>query len=256
LLLIRKSNNSNETMSQQSQTNKRESRPQPPALNIESPALTQPFKEFVSRGLVEVHVLFGPLGTQVRCVPGPQIRESGEDESSFLPYGVVRQRIEAKGLATPRKGRGQTSGKQNQPLPLKSLCEEDFNGSDDKLLARIRAVATALGPDVARSRIMTLQLNANGHDDFESWWQEAAASTRARLLVDKKHAAKIGDKMSKLSELSYPCPFRGSLSPPQAETPETQKGKEKAKGKAGGSPLPKANGTTKAGTSGTKSPTK
>jgi hypothetical protein len=225
----------------------RSARPPPPALNIESPALTQPFKDFVSRGLCTITVKFTPLGTQISCAPGPAIREDGESDDTILPFGVVRDRIEKRGLATVRKVRGQKPGSNNQPQPLKSLTEEDFNGSDEKLITRIRAVATALGPDVARSRVLTHRLNDLEFPDFETWWAAADAQTRALLLTDKKHREKIGQSVSKLTELRYNCPFRGSLSPP-TQSDETKKeektgpkGKQNAvagpstNGKAGGS---------------------
>jgi hypothetical protein len=194
-------------------------RPPPPALNLESPALVQPFKEYVSKGLVTVKVTFSPMGCTVECIPQGAIRREGEGETTVLPYGVIRERIEESGLASNSKKR--TGGRtQVQPQPLKSLCLEDFeDGNNERLKLRIRQVATALGPDVARSRIMTHKINSAGHDDFESWWSAADFSHRARLLVDERHAKKIGsENLKRLASLDYPCPFRGPLSNPQAET--------------------------------------
>lgn len=233
------------TDSQQKSNNQRSARPQPAALNIEVPALTQPYKDYVSRGLIEIKVSFGPMGTNVGITPLGPIREAGESSDTILPYGEARRRIEAKGLAMERKSRGEKKGNGKQPLPLKSLCEEDFNGSDQQLIARIKQVGTALGPDVVRSRIMTLKLNAEGHDDFESWWASADAEHRSRLLMDNKHMKKIGEAVSKLSQLTYPCPFRGSLSPPQAEKAEKKEGEKNTKGKANGTSSPAKAGPSK-----------
>jgi len=207
--------------SQQSQGNQRAGRAPPSALSVESPALTQPFKDYVSRGLVELRVTFNPMGTQIACNPLGAIRKAGEDETTSLPWGEIKKRIEDANLNRQKKSNAGKGG-QNQALPLKSLSLRDFEGSDENLLQRIRAVATAIGPDVARSRIMTHKLNASGHDSFEVWWTSAGKLDRAALLMDKKHAEETGEeKISKLVDLSYPCPFRGSLSPPQAKAPKT-----------------------------------
>jgi len=210
----------------------------PPALNVESPALTQPFKDYVSKGLVKLFVEFGPLGTQVGCNPAGLIREEGETDVTRLPWGIIKQRVDAKGLGHQKKKTG-GGGPKTQPLPLKSLTSEDFEGSDNQLLQRIRAVSTAIGPDVARSRIMTHKLNVRDHDSFNEFWSTASAPVRAMLLMDKKHADKVSqDGIAKLSSLEYPCPFRGSLLPPHAETTEGPKAPED-KGKANVQPARK-----------------
>lgn len=224
--------------------------PPPPALNIESPALTQPFKEFVSRGLVKISVTFSPMGTNVQCNPLGLLREVGEDANTWLPYGVIKQRVEEKNLGHKGKTRGAKSTSNKQPLPLKSLTEEDFAGSDEKLLQRIRAVATAIGYDVAKSRVMTHKLNAYGHDDFEDWWASSLAHERALLLMDNKHIERVNDGISKLKSLDIPCPFRGSLPPPKKEN----EGKEKGQEKVAGASAPPTN--SRSAINGTSSPPK
>lgn len=193
--------------SQPSKDSSNRGRALPPALNVEMPALTQPFKDYVSRGLVEIHISFSAMGNTVRCRALGPIRKDGDAE--FLPYGEIKRRVEESNLVKPK---GNTKKNSNrQPAPLKSLCEDDFKGSDEFLVQRIRAVATALGHDVARARIMTHRLNEDGHGTFEEWWSSSGPEQRALLLMDKKHHDKVGTNITKLNELSYPCPFRGAL---------------------------------------------
>jgi len=192
---------------------------------------------------VELRVTFNPMGTQVACNPLGAIRRGDEDESTSLPWGEIKRRIEDANLNRQKKTSG-GKGKQIQALPLKSLCKKDFEGADEQLQLRIRAVATAIGPDVARSRIMTHKLNAAGFDSFEAWWSAAGKLERAALLLDKKHADETGSELlTKLVQLTYPCPFRGSLSPPQAKAPA-------ATPQANGVPEGSANGKQRANSGG------
>lgn len=198
-------------MSQNENASNRLGRAPPAALNPDAPGLTQPFKDFVSRGLVSIKVEFGPMGTKIGGTPYGLIRKEGESDSTLLPLGEIKSRIEEAGVSNqrPRANGKKTTAKQ--PLPTRSLCKQDFESGEANLLHRIRAVGNSIGSDVARARILTAKANASGYESFDEWWIHANHDQRSLVLVDRKHAEEIGQSMSMLTELDIQCPFRGSL---------------------------------------------
>jgi hypothetical protein len=195
----------------------------PPALNPESGALVQPYKDFVARGLLrELTVKFTPTGYSVQCSLPDYLREGTETESTQFAVGEAKQRIINKGLWTPggnSKGtKKPAANANNNPVPKKTLVAEDFLLDDDKLRARALAVAKELGDTTARGRIGSLKMMIDGCDTFESWWTSAAPAEKTRLVAEKKHHDKFsGDEHKRLSSLLGTCPFRGPVPSPSEE---------------------------------------
>jgi len=224
------------------------SRAPPPALNPESCALVQPYKDFVSRGFIsKLAVEFTPLGVAVCAFLRSDLRKDGETSETRVSVGDAKQRIIDANLWTPRGKQGSGGNPKKDLLPKKSLCKEDFNGDNDSLFARATAVAGALGDTTARGRIGSLKMMIEGVDTFEDWWSGASASEKVRLLSDKKHHDLFSEgELTRVSALLTRSPFRGTVPSPSEEEEEPVS--------RSGSPVSKALVQKKQGTAFTKGP--
>lgn len=207
----------------------------PPALNPETPAVTQPFKDFIQKGFITTLVVeFTPMGTGVSCTVRNDLLNSGETKDTKIAIGDAKNRIIEKKLWTPgNKGQKSSAEKSTGDVaPKKTLRKEDLQLGDKDLLARAIAVAKALGDSTARGRIGSLNLMMEGVDTFEKWWPLAAASERTRLLMDKKHHDTLDDaEHLRVSALVGQCPFRGPV-PQLPEEEEEEKAAAPSSSKA------------------------
>jgi hypothetical protein len=209
---------------------KQKSRPLPPALNPESCALVQPYKDFLSKGFIsKLTVEFTPMGVHISCKLPPSLRKNGEGEDANYSVGDAKTRIIDQGLWVPNsKDTRDTKKVPEVQLPKKTLTKVDFEATDEKLSARANAVALALTDTVARGRVGSLRFMIEGVDTFEEWWSSASPSEKSRLLMDGKHHSTITDADHlKLSRLLVQCPFRGPVPSPSAEDEEEQPNKAK-----------------------------
>jgi len=207
------------------QTSAPTKRAPPPALNPENCALVQPWKDFVSKGMItNLSVGFTPMGVTIKCRVNPSLSREGDDPAG-IPIGDAKQRIIDAGLWSPR---AQKTGnvKKEELLPKKSLVKKDFEkGSIDKLSARVAAVAAALGDTTARGRIGSLKLMHEGVDTFDKWWSGANPAQKARLLSDNKHFKEFSDDDCKILARQIPgSPFRGSVPTPTPEEEDEETG--------------------------------
>jgi len=199
-----------------SSNNNRASARLPPALSPESPAIVQPFRDFIARGWIS------KLTFQV--TPGSSSISVDLGSSVKIPEGIKREGltpqqakfyIEEAELWKPKsKEKSNTSKKEVRKLPNGSLTKEDFEGKDSTLLNRIREVANNVGENTARGRIGSLKMYKEGCDTFEKWWKQASDDNVGRLLVSKKYFDKLnpGD-LTRLRKVCQESPFRGSELP-------------------------------------------
>jgi hypothetical protein len=196
----------------------------PPALNPETPALTQPWKDFISKGwLTALTVEFTPLGLQTGCIVQPSLRKAVDPESNVIALGEAKNRIVQAGLWTPR-GANTRSGTTNDNvmLPKKSLTKKDLEGDDNSLRSRAIEIGKALGDTTARGRIGSLKMFIEGEDTFAGWWSRASAAEKSRLFSDKKHHDEFTEPDHlRIAKVVGQCPFRGSV-PSQTEEKETE----------------------------------
>jgi hypothetical protein len=197
----------------------------PPALNPESLALVQPWKDFVSKGLItELIAKFTPMSTEVYCQVNPSLSKEG-DNPTGIPIGEAKGRIIEGGHWTPRGQSKPKDGSNKELLPLKSLVKKDFDGKNKQELAkRAKAVALALTDTTARGRIGSLKLMREGIDTFDKWWRGAPPEWKSRLLSDSKHYKELDEEDHiALAECLPESPFRGTVPTPSPEEEETKK---------------------------------
>jgi len=216
----------------------------PPALNPESCALVQPYKDFLMKGyFTSLNVEFTPLGNRVFCNLRDDLLKSGETLKSNIAIGDGKQRIIDNDLWTPGNRVQKAKGEETRILPKKSLCKEDFSKSDLNLSARAEAVAKALTDTVARGRIGSLKLMIEGCDTFEKWWKDAAPSEKSRLLADKKHHDSFTESDHiRLNKIMVKCPFRGPVPTP---SPEEEEAPRNLRPQTSSALVPKRNGNQK-----------
>lgn len=197
----------------------------PPALNPESCALVQPWKDFISKGYItQLTVEYKPMGVTVFCRVNASLQKEGEGPAD-IPVGDAKERIIAANLWTPRgKEKGGNDKKTFDSLPLKSLVKRDFDEKDPKKFsARVLAVAKALGDTTARGRIGSLKMMIEGIDTFEKWWSDAKPAAKARLLSDAKHFKEFSrEEIVQIAQSLIECPFRGSVPTPTPEEEEEE----------------------------------
>jgi len=196
-------------------SNMQRARAPPPALNPETPALVQPWKDFVSRGWVqEITLKFSPLGNEIKMKVSEEV--CNDKHNTYLPPGQVKDLIQKAGLWSPR---GPRSNQAKAPeRPKKSLIAEDFEDDDEKLKTRALAVANALGSTVARGRVGSLQLMKEGKSTFPEWWAAATAEEKIKILTDKKRRDEIPKaKYARINTVLSNCPFRGPVPTPSEE---------------------------------------
>jgi len=187
----------------------------PPALDPERMGLIQPYKTFVDHGWVSLSIDFSANGTGIKTT----LKLPNSETEEVAGPLVAKEKIIAAGLWKPRdrKVKGETKGPSN-PSPSGSLCAKDLELEDDKLRARISAVAKAIGSDTARGRIGSLHLGAEGVSSFDDWWAQANAAEKVRLLADGKHHKAIGKTgWVRISSLIAKPPFRGTVPQPKEE---------------------------------------
>jgi len=214
----------------------------PPALDPERTAIVQPWRDFISRGLVEeLTTTFKPGGMTVSVTLAEEVPlPTGQKARKNLPPGRAKEIILASGLVPKPSGRGRAgapSKEATQPLPKRSLCMEDFS-DNEKLLARAKEVAKAIGGASAAGRIGSLNLMIEGCNTFDSWWLKADPEDRIRLLSDQKHYDQFGTSEKRKGELIQKSPFRGSVPTPKEEGRDNEEEEEEI------SPTPSKKGST------------
>jgi hypothetical protein len=211
--------------SNKAQTSAPAKRAPPPALNPESCALVQPWKDFIAKGYItELNVKFTPLGETHWCKVVPSLQKE-EEGNADIPIGDAKTRIIAAGLWTPKVKEKGGDKKKEDLLPLRTLVKRDLEETDQKKLSlRIMAVAKALGDTTARGRIGSLKLMAEGVDTFEKWWEVANPAQKVRLLTDAKHFKEFTrEEIAFIADSIPGCPFRGSVPTPTPEEDEEEK---------------------------------
>jgi hypothetical protein len=186
-----------------------------PALDPESPNLTQPYKDFVSKGWIHcVSIEFTPLGYTCSVKVSSDVTDRTEE---FYAPGRAKQMIIDANLWVPR-GTKKEVKKETELRPKRSLVKRDFLGTQEELVKRAVAVAAALGDTTARGRIGSLNLMRDGVKDFDEWWKVAPPSPKARLLSDKKHYDEFStEDKALLGRALSNCPFRGTVPTPKEE---------------------------------------
>jgi len=199
-------------------------RPPPPALNPESPALTQPWKDFVSRGFVSsLTVKYSPLGVQVFCAVQESLKKPDDPSNGEIALGDAKNRIVEAKLWAPKAQNKAKTDKNEVARPKKSLVKEDFEGSDADLLTRADAIAKATGSTTAKGRIGSLKMFIDGATTFEAWWDEASPKEKTRLFSDKKHHDEFTEEMHlQFERCVSKCPFLGPVPDPSQEKEEDE----------------------------------
>jgi len=215
----------------------------PPALNPEQPALTQPWRDFVSRGFIsKIELHFTGNATFVGFDLGPLVKTPEGQGRTALPAGMAKHFIVESGLWSPKQFGGKKPGdkKDGVQLPKKSLVPKDLKAdetSNDALKARASAVAEALTDTVARGRIGSLKFMRKNVDTFEKWWAGAPAQMKTRLLMDGKHHASLtAADHSRFASVVTECPFRGPVPTPTEEEEEPEEAPRNGKAIASGAP--------------------
>jgi len=189
----------------------------PPALDPERPALTQPWRDFVSKGfLTEIGVKFTGTTTEMFVTVGDAVTVPEKTARTGVPAGQAKQWIIDSKLWTPGKAsKSQSNGIQ---LPSKTLVKKDFEGTDEELSKRASAVAKALGDTAARGRIGSLKYMRRGIDTFEKWWTQAPGKAKTRLLMELRHHKDLTDEdHTRFANVVKSCPFRGFVPTPSEE---------------------------------------
>lgn len=197
----------------------------PPALDPERVGLTQPYKDFVSKGwIIKITLEILPSGTSCKCELGGQVDVPEGQSRKDLGPGQAKQLIIDSGLWSPgQRGKKSGSGKNETELPKRSLCVKDFEGTTDaKLLARIQSVAKEIGSEKAKGRIGSLRLMIAGSDTFDKWWTAASSEDKVRLLTDKKQYDQLQAAFrARVGVVCSQCPFQGTV-----PTPAPKEGEE------------------------------
>jgi hypothetical protein len=205
-----------------------------PALNPEQLLIVQPWKDYLSRGLIKtIKVEFTPGGTMVNVILADHVKTAEGIPRDIMPPGVAKQIILDSGLIPKGKGQGK---KQEEPLPVRSLCAKDAEDGS-KLEERIKQVANKLGPSTALGRIGSKQLHIDGAKSFEEWWTKASSDWKSKLVMDQKHFDSMSPGQVKviLDKLgAIKSPFRGSF-PEQSvdDSKEEETNKKISEGEAG-----------------------
>jgi len=185
------------------------------------------------------------MGTHGTCTLRNDLLKDGEDSKTKIAVGDAKNRIIEAKLWTPgNKGAKGTTEPKNAS-PKRTLTKEDFALTDEKLLARALAVASALGDTTARGRIGSLKFTIEEAKTFDEWWSDVGSPfEKTRLLMDKKHHESVtADQQRKLCSLVVNCPFRGPLLPPSDEEGEEEEDPEPTRE----APKPKASLQTPTG---------
>jgi hypothetical protein len=202
----------------------------PAALNPELMALVQPWRDFVSQGLITaINAVFTPGGTNVTVTVSDSVKLPEGTVRGPLAPGVAKEAIFRMGLG---KKKNKSTSSNDQPLPIRSLCIKDAEEEDKKkVLSRILDVVKAVGPTVAAGRIGSLRIYVEGCDTFEKWWKKSDPSMKVRLLSTEKHFKALSEEhISRIGEvLPEKSPFLGSVPTPQEEEQKSSETKESSK---------------------------
>jgi len=200
----------------ETQSSANSKRAPPPALDPENPGLTQPWKDFSSKGWIQdITIKKTPFGWNMTCQVAASVNT--EAAGKDIALGVAKQLIVDAGLWTPKGPKAKAGKDSENPLPKKSLVKDDFK-DPGKLASRAAEVASALRDTTARGRIGSLKLMLEGVDTFEEWWRKAPPSSKVRLLMDEKHFKQLTDtEHLRFSEVVVSCPFRGAVPAPAPE---------------------------------------
>jgi len=183
----------------------------PPALNPEQLGLVQPWKDFVSRGLVtDLSVTFTPGGTNVVITVAASVPVPDGTSRTGLPPGMARQLIIDSGLAPI--GKKAKAKEVVQPLPARSITAADVEG--DNLEKRIVEVANKLGSSTALGRIGSMQMNLQGSTTFADWWSTSKNDQKVKLVMDDKHWKTLSEQqasklLGKIGQMK--SPFLGPI---------------------------------------------
>jgi len=213
----------------------------PPALNPEQPALTQPWRDFVSRGFItSIDVKFTGNATTVGFDLGPQVHVPEGQDRKGVPAGMAKHFIIESNLWSPKGGNNKGSGskKESVQLPKKSLVPKDLKAAetgDEDLRKRASAVAEALTDSVARGRIGSLKFMRKGVDSFEKWWAVVPPVVKTRLLMDGKHHASLAaSDHARFASVVTTCPFRGPVPTPTEEEEDEEEAPRNGRAVANG----------------------
>lgn len=192
------------------------------ALDPLRPGLLQPWKDYVTRGLITIKVEFSPTGTLVFCTALRDLAIPEGIDPERIPLGIARECIKAANLDGSNKGK--KGGQQKAPpKPLRNLRVDEFNEDTETLTARIRAVAQRIAGNTAYGRISSQNLLKEGVTDFQSWWDASTARERAMVFILAKDIETAdSDTLSRIDEVfrSSRCPFRGTLVPEKNQVAE------------------------------------
>jgi len=169
----------------------------------------------VEEGMVTINVEFTQLGFQVTGKAMDSLRklDSSLEENKVYPLMFLHSIAEAKGLLERPSGKkGKKGGKVEQPLPAKSLCKRDFQGTTPQQLAnRMSAVANKAGGGTLTGRArQSGSFNGQVTTSFQDWWESATAKERASSLCQSKDLAELNDDDINRLGGSLQCPFRGT----------------------------------------------
>jgi hypothetical protein len=190
----------------------------PPALDPERLALTQPWRDYLSRGLISsIKVEFTPTSTSLIMQVSPAVKLPDGVDRTCVPAGIAKQSIRDSNLLPMREGKAKGADKE-QPLPSRSLTVRDLE-DDKKLEVRIAAVAKELGSTSVAGRIGSLQLYIEGADTFEGWWALATPLAKMQIFVQKRYQSGFDAKQlaALAAKLPSVCPFRGTVPTPKEE---------------------------------------
>jgi len=186
-----------------------------PALDPLSPALTQPFKDLVGKGVISaLTVTFTPMGVSVSAKASQQladVKDSGVNTTDSFPVAKLLALAESSGLHTrPGKKNGSAKG-PTEVKPQKSLVAEDMKLSVSALQKRCNEIAAACGggPLVGRVRSEGA-FKASETQTYRQWWDSASPKLRLLSLTEgKRRGAFDLEQLGSLGEIQ--CPFRGTL---------------------------------------------
>lgn len=186
----------------------------PTAFDPKSPAIVQPYKRLVDEGFIErLTITFTPTGVEVVGVPDKRVAEvagSGLTAGTAAPLGMILTAADKGNLIPKRSGdrKKKANAAAVAPLPEKTLTKRDFEGSDQELLARARAVANHCGGPTLVGRVRSSgSFGGRVTTTFQQWWERATPSQRASSLVIPSRKEEIGTaEIARFATMQ--CPFR------------------------------------------------
>jgi hypothetical protein len=167
--------------------------------------------------ITELCVKFTPTGVTVTGKPDKRVADvesSGLTAGVDAPLGVILTAADKGNLIPKRSGdrKKQAGASAAAPLPKNSLCKRDFEGSDQELLARARAVAQAASGPTLVGRVRSGgAFSGEVTTSFGNWWAQASPQQRAvALVIPSRKKELTAEDIQKLSTME--CPFRGTAS--------------------------------------------